>query len=181
VLTNEPCILRTYSYSISGHENSFREGIRNRDKKCVLSGVLNLNADFGDWRGFQSARIFPLHKESLFIGDNFGRWITDLDNEPGVSRINSCQNGFLLRSDLLTLFDSFLVCINPDVSKSTANLFLMPTNFDLKVGIKFQCSMPIPLVSTVEYWILSVVIRQTPTTYPTSYFGGTSDSACLRT
>lgn len=33
----------------------------------------------------------------------------------GVSKINSCQNGLLLRADVHREFDQYLVSINPDV------------------------------------------------------------------
>jgi len=37
-------------------------------------------------------------------------------SEIDSSKINSIQNGLLLRSDVHALFDAYLVAINPDVS-----------------------------------------------------------------
>ncbi|OJD21951.1 hypothetical protein ACJ73_06707 [Blastomyces percursus] len=37
-------------------------------------------------------------------------------NEVGASRINSTQNGLLLRSDVHDLFNSYMLSINPDVN-----------------------------------------------------------------
>lgn len=124
-LTNEPWVLRILSHSVSGREESFREGLRKRDGKCVLSGFENLNADIGDWSPFEGAHIFPLEKENIWITQNFGRWITDMDYANGVSKINSCQNGLLLRRDLHTMFDNYLISVNPDVSDSAEDIIIL--------------------------------------------------------
>ena len=105
---------RLISHSISGREDAFREGIRARDGKCVISGIVNRRAPFNQWSGFQAAHIFPLESESYWIAQDYGRWIRDVT--PGVAKINSCQNGFLLRADIHTDFDNYLVSVNPDVS-----------------------------------------------------------------
>ena len=80
----------------------------------MLSGMVNLNAPFGSWNGFHAAHIFPLQSESWWNDQNYGRWIRDVT--PGVASINSCQNGFLLRADIHTDFDDYVVSVNPDVS-----------------------------------------------------------------
>jgi len=104
---------RLITHSISGREDAFREGIRARDGKCVISGIVNRRAPKG-WSGFQAAHIFPLESESYWIAQDYGRWIRDVT--PGVAKINSRQNGFLLRADIHTDFDNYLVSVNPDVS-----------------------------------------------------------------
>ncbi|KZF25242.1 hypothetical protein L228DRAFT_258695 [Xylona heveae TC161] len=128
-LTDEPWIQRIFSRSVSSggrEEDRFRLGLRARDGRCVLSGVVNLNAEMGDWSLFESAHVFPLEKESLWTRDDFGRWITDddddddddmdldMDHASNISKIHSCQNGLLLRRDLHTMFDSYLISVNPD-------------------------------------------------------------------
>ena len=110
-------MLRGVTHSISGQENSFRDGIRARDGKCVMSGIANLRSSRNNWSGFQSAHIFPLGNESYWNEVNFDRWITDMDDTTGVSRINSCQNGFLLSASIHQDFDNYLISVNPDVSK----------------------------------------------------------------
>ena len=92
-------------------EGAFRNGIRARDGNCVITGV-NLGSTYPV---YETAHVFPLEKESLWIQSNYGRWITDMDGTNGVSKINSLQNGFLLRKDVHTLFDQYLVSVNPDV------------------------------------------------------------------
>jgi hypothetical protein len=111
-------VLRLITHSDSGREDSFRDGIRARDGKCVLSGIVNQGSAFNIWSGFKAAHIFPLRSESYWNEANFGRWITDMDNMTGVSRINSCQNGFILESAIHDDFDNYLVSVNPDVSES---------------------------------------------------------------
>ena len=100
---------------MSGRDNSFREGIRRRDRKCVISGVENKRRN--DWTGFQAAHIFPLDKENLWIHWNFGAYITDMDDTVGVTtKINSIQNGLLLRADVHQDFDQYMVSVNVEVS-----------------------------------------------------------------
>lgn len=67
------------------------------------------------WSSVEVAHIFPLEKENLWIEWNYRKWITDKDTVR-VSKINSLQNGFLLREHVHSLFDQYLVPVNPDVS-----------------------------------------------------------------
>ena len=93
-----------------------------RDGRCVISGIANsrLRVSRGEWSGLEAAHIFPLEKEDpVWIQGNYGRWITDMDDTNGVSKIDSVQNGFLLMSNVHQLFDQYLVSINPDVSASS--------------------------------------------------------------
>ncbi|KAH8147936.1 uncharacterized protein LAJ45_08037 [Morchella importuna] len=85
-VNNEPWVHRINSFNVSGREEGFREGIRARDGRCVVSGV--------DYR--------------------HGRRITDMDDTNGVSKINSLQNGFMLRRDIHGDFDQYLLSVNPD-------------------------------------------------------------------
>jgi len=108
VVDNQPWVHRLIS---PGREDDFRNGIRARDGKCVISGTVNIAAPFDIWAGFEAAHIFPLEKESLWIQWNYGRWITD--DTTGVSKINSLQNGLLLDARVHQLFDQYLLSVNP--------------------------------------------------------------------
>ncbi|KAF8456037.1 HNH endonuclease-domain-containing protein [Kalaharituber pfeilii] len=125
-VNDEPWIQRIISLNVSGREDGFRHRVRGRDGKCVISGVVNELAPYF-WAGFEAAHIFPLEAENLWTEWGFSRWITDMDDTVGVSKINSCQNGLLLRSDIHQLFDQYLVSVNPDdhykVVMFTKNLF----------------------------------------------------------
>ena len=113
-LSDELWVQRLISFNVSGREDSFREGIRSRDRKCVITGVVNRRTN--NWTRFEAAHIFPLEKEGHWIRENYGRWITGMDDTNGVSKINSIQNGFLLKADVHQDFDQYLVSVNPDVS-----------------------------------------------------------------
>ena len=113
---------------MSGREDAFRNGIRDRDGRCVISGVVNLNAPYR-WTGFEAAHIFPLEKESLWLQFNYGHWITDMDGTVGVSKINSFQNGFLLSGHIHSLFDQYLLSVNPDVCLFSHWTFFLRTDY----------------------------------------------------
>ncbi|KAK9235308.1 hypothetical protein V1525DRAFT_410332 [Lipomyces kononenkoae] len=92
----------------------FRDGVRARDGKCVISGEINEGARWDVWAGFQAAHVFPLEYESLWTQYNNGRWITNMDSAVGISKINSIQNGLLMSESLHTRFDQYLFSTNPD-------------------------------------------------------------------
>jgi len=115
-VSNEPWIPRLISHEISGRESSFRDGIRNRDRKCVISGtsIPEIHIQANNWTTFEAAHIFPPEHERLWIQYNYGRQITDMDDAMESSKINSPQNGFLLMSAVQTMFNAYLISINPD-------------------------------------------------------------------
>lgn len=76
-VTDELQFFRTYSYSISGRESAFRDGIRGRDRRCMISGRGGLLASSGVWTKLEAVHVFPLESEI------FG---TNLDT-PGGSQI----------------------------------------------------------------------------------------------
>jgi hypothetical protein len=116
-VTDEVSSLRLLSHSVSGRENRFRDGVRARDGRCVITGLVNTLAPFGSWDVFEAAHVFPLQHESIWIHQGYGRWVTNMPNEIAASRINSTQNGLLLKRDIHPLFDSYKVSINPNVSE----------------------------------------------------------------
>ena len=112
-LNNEYVVPRTESLSGGTRVQCFRNEVRARDRRCVVSKRENILADAGIWEGFEAAHIFPLGYERYWIDQQFGRWIT-LPPEHG-GRINSAQNGLLLYGGIHTSFDHFVFSINPDV------------------------------------------------------------------
>jgi len=93
--------------------HSFRDEVRKRDGRCVITGTIALGAYRDWWTGFEAAHIFPLAYEDHWIQHNFARWIT-IPTANGDT-INSKQNGLLLRADIHGLFDHYGISINPDV------------------------------------------------------------------
>ncbi|RPB03502.1 hypothetical protein L873DRAFT_1826171 [Choiromyces venosus 120613-1] len=85
---------RLIAHNASEREDAFRDGVRARDGKCVILGVVNRGVYRGAWIGWEAAHIFLLEKESLWI--------------------NSCQNGFILQATIHhQLFDQYLISVNP--------------------------------------------------------------------
>ncbi|MCJ1386120.1 hypothetical protein MMC17_009245 [Xylographa soralifera] len=107
-INNEPWLVRTISLSTGTCPESFRNAVRARDKRCVITGQESISLD--NWTGLQAAHIFPLAYLGHWVEHNYGRWITVQTEQP----INSVQNGLLLRSDIHQLFDMYFVSINPD-------------------------------------------------------------------
>ena len=104
-MSDEAWFARVTRRCISGREDAFHKGVRERDGKCVISGKINHLAQWDVWVGFKAAHVFPLEHENLWI-----------DDVVGSSKINSIQNGLLITATLHTCFDQYLFSINPDVS-----------------------------------------------------------------
>jgi len=105
--------VRTISVASGTRVAEFRKAVRERDRRCVITGELAPRADYDVWRGFEAAHIFPPAYEGHWTQQNYGRWIT-IQPDTGGS-INSVQNGLLLRSDIHDLFDGYDISINPGV------------------------------------------------------------------
>ncbi|KAK9320588.1 hypothetical protein V1517DRAFT_205545 [Lipomyces orientalis] len=107
-LTEEPCVTRSYSDSDSDTTtDEFQHQVRARDRKCVITGTVNTDADYDHWTGFEAAHVFPLSCEKLLVNSGFPRFTT-------ATAINSCQNGLLMLTDIHQQFDAYLLSINPD-------------------------------------------------------------------
>jgi hypothetical protein len=107
-VNSEPWLARTLSVA-SGTLAAFRDAVRERDRRCVITGEEALDAEYGIWEGFEAAHIFPLAHEGHWRDHDYGRWIT-----PSGGSINSVQNGLLLDSTIHALFEGCSVSINPD-------------------------------------------------------------------
>ncbi|KAK9241770.1 HNH endonuclease-domain-containing protein [Lipomyces tetrasporus] len=112
-ITDEPCIIRILSRTITGRDDAFRNQVRERDRKCVITGLVNTQAYRDRWTGFEAAHIFPLSSEEYFVQSGFIRWITNRMDEHDTG-INSCQNGLLMQNSIHALFDDFGFAVNPD-------------------------------------------------------------------
>lgn len=112
-VTDEVVVTRTESLSTGTRVRAFKDEVRERDKRCVITKTINLRAPAGIWEGFKVAHIFPLAYERYWIDNNFSRYISLPPSQGGA--INSVQNGLLLRADIHTNFDHFHISIDPDV------------------------------------------------------------------
>ncbi|KAL0634243.1 hypothetical protein Q9L58_006861 [Maublancomyces gigas] len=112
-VNNELWLVRTISVTSGTRLAAFRDAVRDRDRRCVITGRRVVSAR-GAWTGFEAAHIFPLAYERHWMEHNYGRWITIPPATESAGSINSVQNGMLLRADIHALFDSYTVSINPD-------------------------------------------------------------------
>lgn len=104
------------SHSITGRDDDFRAGLRARDGGCVVSDTYNTDAENGVWAGFQACHIWPLENGGEWLAQGAYRWITDSDGIDHAAKMNSLQNGMVMRADLHNLFDQYFLAINPEVS-----------------------------------------------------------------
>lgn len=54
---------------------AFRDAIRERDRRCIVTGRA-IYAEFGVWRTFQAAHIFPLAYGGHWTANSYVCWIT---------------------------------------------------------------------------------------------------------
>ena len=114
-LNNELVLCRALSLQTGTRVQAFRDAVRLRDRRCVITGREYVDDD--NWRGFEAAHIFPLAYEHHWIEHNYSRWISTPPNREEIqgAKINSVQNRILLRSDIHQLFDFYDISINPDI------------------------------------------------------------------
>jgi len=99
----------------------FRDAVRERDRRCVITGKRVLLPHLGRWRGFVATHIFPLAYEGHWNDHNYGSWITIPPANESHGSINSVQNGILLKTELHDFFDCCdldnykIVCFTPDL------------------------------------------------------------------
>ncbi|KAF8534786.1 hypothetical protein BDD12DRAFT_387723 [Trichophaea hybrida] len=109
-VNNEPWLVRTISVASGTRLATFRDAVRERDRRCVITGKRALNADHGFWFGFEATHVFPLAYEGHWKEHNYGITIPSASG----GSLNSVQNGMLLRADIHMLFDCYAISINPD-------------------------------------------------------------------
>lgn len=133
---------------------------------------VNDAVDFGIWDGYHAAHIFPLHCKNLWQQFGYSRWITDMDDTNGVSKINSPQNGLLMSSHLHKRFDQYLFSINPDVSILRLISQIPDMLIQNRIIIRLSHSSRTLGTSMEKYWTLFAVIPPIPIMFWISFFGG---------
>ncbi|KDQ12261.1 hypothetical protein BOTBODRAFT_146746 [Botryobasidium botryosum FD-172 SS1] len=111
-LTDEQYRKRTRSKNSSSitPRVSFKTRIRERDKRCVVSGE---PVRRGRYDAFIATHIFPVAHQISWMELEFASQIQDHHPSAGENRINSIQNGMLLSSDIASLWSSYLCAIHP--------------------------------------------------------------------
>ncbi|PUU82971.1 hypothetical protein B9Z19DRAFT_966080 [Tuber borchii] len=98
----------------ASRNDAFKKAVRKRDMGCVVTGEPAVNAQYGGWQGMQVAHIFPLALEKYWEDHGLGTTLISYPPPKSPRRINSVQNGMVLRSDVHELFDDYKMAINPD-------------------------------------------------------------------
>ena len=104
------------SFQTGTRVDKFKDNVRERDGRCVVTKEENRGKEFGLWTSFEAAHIFPLAYEHQWKTQGWSQQITILPSRKSYGTINSVQNGILLRDDIHSLFDTYFFSINPDVS-----------------------------------------------------------------
>lgn len=98
--------------SVCGNEDEdpFELAVRERDGGCMITDMRSTCPASNNWVSWKAAHICPLEKEDCWDGI-FAQHIP----ECAETKINSLQNGLLMRRDVHNLFEEYLFSINPDV------------------------------------------------------------------
>jgi hypothetical protein len=112
-INNETPLTRTISLQTGTRIEAFRDAVRLRDRRCIITGEEVLGAQYGRWQGFEAAHIFPLAYEQHWNSQGYSRWLSIIPDTGGS--INSVQNGMLLENAIHLFFDTYEFSINPDV------------------------------------------------------------------
>ncbi|PUU80414.1 hypothetical protein B9Z19DRAFT_1123694 [Tuber borchii] len=107
-LTEEAPLLRALSLHSGSRIVSFRDAVRERDRRCVIIGLPVLRPDVWGWDFFHVAHIFPLAYEDHWNQSNFSRWITVPPANESDGSIHSVQDGMLLTPNMHALFDAYI-------------------------------------------------------------------------
>ncbi|PUU79019.1 hypothetical protein B9Z19DRAFT_1047514 [Tuber borchii] len=113
-ITKEVALTRTPSLPSGTRVTPFTDAVRQRDRRCIITGRPARLAHLNSWDTFEATHIFPLAYEEYWNDFGYHRWITVPPANESDGTINSVQNGILLGSDMQCLFDSYRLAINPN-------------------------------------------------------------------
>lgn len=128
-------VRRLDSRSAVRSQSTFRNALRARDAGCAISGTRNPDGciEAGDWVSYEAAHVFPLACGSIWNRRGYGRFITDMPDSPLSSRINSPQNGLLLKSNIHQWFDQYLISANPDDGYKVVSFSIDDQGYDGRI------------------------------------------------
>ncbi|TFL01329.1 hypothetical protein BDV98DRAFT_567916 [Pterulicium gracile] len=117
-ITSEHHRPRNSSLNRSGSPGvaSFTSRVRERDRRCCISGTLVPEDLFAP---FRTSHIYPVAHTDTWNNRRLHEHILDdaPEEEQGTSQINSVQNGLLLRTDLHDLWDLYFYGVDVDMSE----------------------------------------------------------------
>ncbi|KAG0636826.1 hypothetical protein HOY80DRAFT_925204 [Tuber brumale] len=129
-VTDEVVLIRTPSLPSGTRVTSFSDAVRQRDRRCIITGRAARLAHLGSWETFQATHIFPLAHEEYWNDRKYSRWITVPPVNESNGTINSVQNGILLGNAIHCFFDSYSSAIDPDARI----VCFSPDTLDFKIG-----------------------------------------------
>ncbi|KAG9230356.1 hypothetical protein BJ875DRAFT_537185 [Amylocarpus encephaloides] len=90
-IDNETPLTRMISQKTGTRVQAFRDAVRSRDRRCVITRQVAISANRGRWDGFEASHILPSAFEGLWNDYNYGRWITNPLNGEKIKggKINS--------------------------------------------------------------------------------------------
>ena len=137
-VNNEPWLVRTIR-GLRCSPKEFCKAVRERDYGYVITGQPALNVEYGYWDGYTATPIFPLTHEQHWVTHGYDKWIT----VPGArGSISSVQNRMLLRDNIATHFEGYMLSINSNVSMTSIFLGVLTTNHLLRAVTRSSPSSP---------------------------------------
>ena len=101
----------------------FADEVRKRDGQCVITGTEAKLDHHGVWWSFEACHIYPIAFQGYWNDKNYDNWIEIPPARISDGKINSVENGILLRRDIHRHFDVYDVSINPDVRIACLTLY----------------------------------------------------------
>ena len=127
---NEPWLARRGNGRPKIYTTTFRDAVRERDRRCVITGHRAVNAAYGFWGGFCATHIFPPEYAEHWADSGHDPPTTTSTSRRSAMRrgigVYSVQNGILLRADVRERFERYLVSINPNVSTQVCSSEFQP-------------------------------------------------------
>ncbi|KZF19582.1 hypothetical protein L228DRAFT_263455 [Xylona heveae TC161] len=105
-----PRVVSLANSSGDRNEMAFRERVRHRDLRCVVSGR---PVRAGLFDRFHAAHIFPVPQLDVWRSGGWSALLED-DDFPGKTGIHSIQNGILLDASVYIEFEKYHVAVDPD-------------------------------------------------------------------
>ncbi len=126
--STRPFFTRALSSSAATRLESFRQQVRTRDQRCVITKVASvLGPEYNEWTPFEAGHVVPIAYANEWRDRGFSSLITIPPPRPYESdTINSVQNGLLMQSNVHQAFDAYNFSILPDVG-IPAVLFVLPS------------------------------------------------------
>ena len=152
----------------------------------MISGRGGLLASSGVWTKLEAAHVFPLESENLWNQFGYSRWITNMNETTGISKINSVQNGLLMKRDLHSAFDQYFFSINPDVCTLGGPPFFF-FFFFLGILTQYRTAIRLFLLPRMKMELMGAFLNQPAGTLPTpavsqmKFCAGTSVKVCWQT